>query len=399
MHIGLGIFWHTTIYLFSILNMKKFLLKTFIFVLPYAILFAFLGKVLFSSGELDSIEKIIDFQIANKSVLYGPAYTVSCPTYKLKSIIKRKPEIIALGSSRVMQFRDKFFTLSPDKFYNAGRGANKIKDFKDFLEKIPEEKLPKVVIMGLDPYFFNSNWDEVSEDDSVLIHIKQKGNNPIFLINSTSFIRDTVRGKTLTKVDYEGLDPGLKKYIPKGYNAKNNGNGFRNDGSYCYGKYFSNPEDSDDWGFKETFKRIKDGNRRFEYSEKVSAKAIKELEEFLKFCQEREIYVIGFLPPYASKVYNKMKSMKEYGYLDNIFKELNRAFKMYKYPLYDFLDINSFGSNDNEVIDGFHGSEVSYLRLFVLMVEPEPILQKYTDSEKLKQYLKRTTSPYLVFEI
>jgi len=292
--------------------MKKFLFKALIFLLPYAILFAFLGMLLSSNGELDPIEKIIDSQIFNKNVLYGPAYTVPCPTYKLKSVIKREPEVIALGSSRVMQFRDKFFTLAPEKFYNAGRGANRIKDFKDFLEKIPKDKMPKVVIMGLDPYFFNPNWDSAEEKDSILIHTNQRKKNPIFLINSTSFIRDTVRGKTLNKDNYAGLDAGLKKYTPKGYNAKNNGNGFRSDGSYCYGKYFSNPENGDDWGFKDTFKRIKEGNRRFEYSEKISPKAIKELKEFLDFCEQNKIYVIGFLPPYAKVVYDKMINMDEY---------------------------------------------------------------------------------------
>ena len=379
--------------------MKKFLFKTIVFLLPYAILFAFLGMLLSLNGELDSIEKIIDSQILDKNILYGPAYTVPCPTYKLKSVIKKGPEIIALGSSRVMQFRDKFFTLSPEKFYNAGRGANKIKDFKDFLEKIPKDKMPKVVIMGLDPNFFNPNWDSAEEEDSALTHINQRKKNPIFLVNSTSFIRDTVRGKTLNKSNYIGLDDGLKKYSPIGYNAKNNGNGFRSDGSYCYGKYFSNPENGDDWKFKDTFKRIKEGNRRFEYSEKISSEAIEELEEFLEFCEIKGIYVIGFLSPYAKVIYDKMISMDEYKYLKTLFEDLDSVFKKYKYPVYDFIDIASFGSNDSEVIDGFHGSEVAYLRLFILMAEQEEVLQKYTNPQKLKEYLNKTDSPYLVFEI
>ena len=57
-----------------------------------------------------------------------------------------KPEIIALGSSRVMQFREDSFNK---KFVNAGGAMNSLSEF-NFFEKMYEFHNPKYIILGLD---------------------------------------------------------------------------------------------------------------------------------------------------------------------------------------------------------------------------------------------------------
>jgi hypothetical protein len=70
------------------------------------------------TGELSNPDKIISYQSKN-NILYGLAYSNPVKYFKLKNVEYKKPEIISLGTSRVLQFRD-FFFKKPGLFYNSG---------------------------------------------------------------------------------------------------------------------------------------------------------------------------------------------------------------------------------------------------------------------------------------
>ena len=87
----------------------------------------------------------------------------------LQSVISRGPEVLLLGSSRVGWIRSTFFNRNVN-VYNAGISVQKIGDFTPFLDRIPADKTPKVMIIGLDQRFFNPNSDPLTPDgiDSLL---------------------------------------------------------------------------------------------------------------------------------------------------------------------------------------------------------------------------------------
>ena len=65
------------------------------------------------------------------------------------------PEIVSLGSSRVMQFRDSHFSGS---FVNAGGAMNSIAEGRDFLEYIVDNDNLKLLIIGVDFWWFNDKF-------------------------------------------------------------------------------------------------------------------------------------------------------------------------------------------------------------------------------------------------
>ncbi len=80
---------------------------------------------------------------------------------------EQTPEILALGSSRILQLREDVFSES---FYNAGMmGA----DYRDVMNQIytfdKEGKLPQTVIIGIDPWFFRGEeeWLEMRADEEL----------------------------------------------------------------------------------------------------------------------------------------------------------------------------------------------------------------------------------------
>ena len=53
--------------------------------------------------------------------------------------------------------------------------------------------------------------------------------------------------------------------------------------------------------------------------------------------------------------------------------------------LFNFGDVAKFGSNDFETIDGFHGSEVCYLRMMKVMSQQGEVFAQYLNDAKVNE--------------
>ena len=116
-----------------------FMRRVSVFCLPLLLLLAFPMYVFILSGEGMSTSSVIAAQKESVSpVLFGAAYGNSTAYYKLHYLFNAHPAVVALGTSRVMQFRSGFFTTSA-RFLNAGGSINRIEKFREFLDKIPHD--------------------------------------------------------------------------------------------------------------------------------------------------------------------------------------------------------------------------------------------------------------------
>ena len=71
--------------------------------------------VLYQTGELDGLDKIVKAQQQTSGLYNGLSEGMAA--YKYEGYRQRRPEIVAIGTSRAMQIRDYFFTKP---FYNLG---------------------------------------------------------------------------------------------------------------------------------------------------------------------------------------------------------------------------------------------------------------------------------------
>ena len=98
--------------------------------------------------------KVMEAQLTSENELYyyRAMLNNNMNAYKVEMINQQKPDIITLGQSVVLNFRDFMFHPMEDKFYNGGHLVNNIWDIEHVVNLWKEEKLhrPKVVIFGLD---------------------------------------------------------------------------------------------------------------------------------------------------------------------------------------------------------------------------------------------------------
>ncbi|HWB27157.1 MAG TPA: hypothetical protein VG738_16890 [Chitinophagaceae bacterium] len=354
--------------------MKPFLLRLSVFLLPLLILFFVPAFTVIKSGETMQPGQLYSKQ-CERNGLVGLAYSYPVKTYKLGGIKKIKPAILIAGSSRVMQLRGDFFNTK--SVYNAGGFVANIADALCLLNNLPAGYNPKILILGLDQYFFNAAWDSVVMKGSCDLEEEGADLRSLIKYNFTGIYADYFKRKILPGKLITGNGIGL--------NALMNNEGFRTDGSYRYGKLLSNPTADEDYGFKDTYKRISSGMGRFEYATDINMRAVALLDNILKTCAERNIHVIGFLPAYPHIIVDTlMKLGDRYSYMGKLAGVLKPLFNKYGFTFADYTDAATLNAGPGEFIDGFHVSEKAMLRLIMDLYARDNILQQYCDTAKMK---------------
>ena len=155
------------------------------------------------------------------------------------------------------------------------------------------------------------------------------------------------------------------------------GYGYRNDGSLDRGSTSTIQADRADISSQISSEvslvdsDIKNGKSdNINYGPSLSESNISEIENFLSIANSRNIYVIGYLSPYALEIYKEMQSRQDaYG---ATYREapaaLSKIFEKYGYDFYDMRDLSTIGSSDSELYDSEHPTEkAAMLKLLIYL--------------------------------
>ncbi|MBU0490176.1 MAG: hypothetical protein KKD31_19730 [Bacteroidetes bacterium] len=373
--------------------MKKFALKLLVFGIPAIVFLAPPIAALKLSGEyFTGIDQLVE---SKEKYLIGYAYNEENSKYlKWKEVTSRpKQTILSLGSSRVLQFRKEMFQSS---FYNAGFTIQRMGDFLSFLLGIPKDNYPDVLVIGLDQWLFNEKWD--------LKKPKSKSAKWQPEFNLTPSFKTLISvWNDLIKEKYSIFSfPNNNKIKNVGIASYSMNRGFRSDGSFLYGnqipKLLNYDTTAYDYNYNLTLARIKNGAIRFEHGEDLYTNSLAELEFFLHYCKKNNIYVIAFLPPFADKVNERMKQTGKHTYMPKIYPSIIPLFQKNGFELWDMSNLSTYQSGDTETIDGYHGSEVTYLKMLIYMAENGSIISKHTSLAKLQEDLENKINNYMVYD-
>lgn len=315
-------------------------------------------------------ENYSELQVLNdyENILYGSALEEGS-TVKFDIIKRRQNKVVALGSSRVMQFRAEFFRNKD--FYTMGGVGSSIDEVAFAWKEINTTYIPDVIILGVDPWWFNPNFKQLNRfaetDKEIFRKYKQLFRNPkvmkqIFHIGEIKS-RDLIGGRKTV-----------------GLNAAVNGDGYRlSDGSYQYGRVIQDKK-SKEKKFKETYERMERGTStdRFVWCDRVSKSELMKFSNLLSDIKSSGAHLIVFLPPFPHEIYEFMDSSPHYNtFLHDYMNSTEKLCSDMNVTFYNFTDLADIGATDDETIDGFHGSETAYAR----------ILEKISLDKKISKYL------------
>jgi hypothetical protein len=331
---------------------------------------------LIKTKEYATVHEIVNEQIQKKSI-YGTALNNNTFLYKMELINQIRPNIVAIGSSRIMQLREEFFL---DSFINTGGAVNKIEDGSIVLNQILKIYKSKIIIFAVDPWWFNENYKAVISEnrnlDTTNILFFEKIFNPIkWLIKCKIDLKQFIN-----VLFFNNYKNNITNYNNIGISALDSSSGFRKDGSYFYSSIIFAKDNSKDIKFSDTISRIEKGNRRFEYGSKISKKSINEFKNILDICKKNNIKLILFIPPVSQTTYKKLNEYKKnYRYIDEF------RHKITEFGGYDYHNPSLFDSNDCEFIDGFHGGDVTYQRILLDLSKKDDIIKNIINIKELQK--------------
>jgi hypothetical protein len=343
--------------------MQRLILRLLVFLVPPAALLAFPAWVLLASGEFTPDETFLELRRQSQPFLVGRAYSDSMGYLKLKTVQVESPEIVALGSSRVILFRQNFFS---ERFFNAGSGAyQQFEDLLAFLRFIPAGGEPKLIILGLDQKFFNSNWTGHPPDPFGRPH---ESTSALRLMRASwvDVYRDYFAGKFQVMDLIHPRSDGVRRI---GLQAVVRSVGYREDGSLTWPWWDFDAED---------LKKIDRHEGEYVRGSRISDRTIEELRTFLKECQKRGIRVAGFLPPFSPRVYRALKQdPNNYGFMFDLADRLRPLFHQYGFSVADFTNPARCEIERDGFFDGLHASENGYRRLWACWMEGDDLLKWY----------------------
>ncbi len=360
--------------------MKRFIKEILLFSAPILAILLIFWRLFYYpgyiSGELRDFDDLIILHRKNETNLMGMAYNEQRNYYKAVEGAYRKADVISLGSSRALQFKDYYFQ-NPESFFNCGSGVQgNYNEYVNFLINLGYN--PKVLILDIDAWVFNDNWNYNRDDYEEYVQIEPLDRPKQAIIRS--MISDFFKKK------WKPTD--LNNYSDNiGFSGMIYSSGFMYDGSYYYGPGAYKTDLGSEDRFRETLERIDSGTSRFEWGDEIDPDTITQLENLLEYCSNNNIYVIGFTAPFAPMVYKRMADSGNYGYLQGIYEACYNSFGKHGFDFYGYLNGNEIGLSDDYFTDGYHGSEVAYGMIVKDMIDKGSLLSEYVDRNVLNSLI------------
>jgi hypothetical protein len=334
--------------------MKKFLKISSIYCI-LIVLYIIVGEYFLSRiKENTTIKTAIKHQMESKEeCYYGRAlFSEAINRYKFESLQCKKPTILTLGQSIVMNFRDFFFHPLENEFYNTGLMAKTVADFVYFSELIEQGvvKKPELIIIGIDHTFVighngldkekglrDLETDQVYECKEHLRAIQ------------TVFLDSDVR--EVPTIDYGFGKKGMV------------GNGYRKDGSFAY-----------KW---ETLNLVNDSihnqgpklnvpSNKYRYGENVFMDSIKvkTLFEVLNKYRNMGIEVLIYIPPFSDELYIELMRNEKFKAFWSQYLHITDQMEAQHFDVIKFTTPSRIGLTDYSMNNANHPSDVMVAKQF-----------------------------------
>jgi hypothetical protein len=360
---------------FPVLMAKAYLKYYFYSLCGFSMLLLTPIAYLYLAGEFMSDAEVVERQLSGANCIYGSAVHKMGFNYKAHLVESARPEVVIMGSSRVMQIRGSFFEAVA---VNAGGAMRSVNEGARLVAKLVDSG-PALVLIGVDIWWFNERYQSPSTDTE-----PEPGMRMPKLSDAVSVYEWLYEGKIpasgmLNTVLSGACDIGV---------AGHQKTGFGPDGSYYYTNIIAGARESDDVRFQDTLSRIEQGNRRFQYARSASDQHVENFVAILERLRQAGMHTIVYFPPFASTVNRRMNELGEnYAYIDDLKRKLRRR----GVSFYDYTDASVVGSGDCEFIDGFHGGEVTNARILSDIALRDSVLAAYVRQEYLQTVIEKNT--------
>jgi|GEM_PF-1820092 len=351
--------------------MKKFLAKTWPYLL-IGLLYVIAGEYFLGRlKETVSLEEVAQAQsTSQKELYYGrKVLGIALPRYKFINLKQRQAEILVVGQSVSLQFRDFLFEPYQDDFYNAGLMIRNVGDLNYLADLIERDEVakPRFMLSAIDLSMvlnetfldqFSLEYD-LAKDRALSAKSHLQGMQKLML---------NARLRAVPETDYGFGKAGMM------------GSGYRNDGSFRHrpeilkfledGKYY-------DGNLIDRLKaRQAPFIRPFNYDQSKANRVIKTLNRF----KAMNIELLLYIPPYSDVFFNEALKDSLFNDFWQNYMSFQEQLKAAGFELIEFTTPAGLGLDDRFMVDAEHPSEVFCALQLKNYIEKNPSRSKVLGS-------------------
>lgn len=381
--------------------LPRFILATLVSVcVASALILAFLSR----ANEL-SILSLADIR-AGKDLLWGSAFDQSA-RFKLARIESMKPDLLIAGSSRATQFRAEMFKGASS--YNASLAVTSLPDAEAFFAHVLSVYTPKLVLLTVDPWWFNPERG-LSREEKLTDYESSQRWRHLFANAMKEAAKPETLKMLLTGPNWPEADPfGHRK--PAGFAAAYRASGFRPDGSFQYGYMFLDLIPyyrSAGYGWQDGFvyyrKQVAESRGRFRYTGRPGDEQIARLRQTLEQLRAKQVRVVVVLPPFSKAVVDEIeRTPAQKAFLKEIEDVVRETAAASGAEFHNYHDLSKLGVSDEQTVDAVHADEIATARMTVELLQNSQALKALTDPDAahlLQDRLADRTgwaSPHILF--
>lgn len=284
---------------------------------------------------------------------------------------RRRPAILALGSSRVMEFRAFMFHPHEAEFYNTGGLIQNVNDLAEFARQVREGRLPapRVIIVGIDPWWVSEATDPL-EKKSWLVGESDAVYSFSSHVEAARYLLRTGKSSFPWTVAFGNRAPRSPAYDYPAYGiaaiAAGIGERF-SDGSFLYTAHLQDSLRHPVYRDRLAMPVLDQVKRRyflFAPTSRVEPVRASILVQSLVQLKQMGIEVYTYLPPFASEVRRALDESKELQVWWSEYKEeLPRRLAAEGIPCLSVASPADYGLDDRYMFDAIHPGELLDARI------------------------------------
>lgn len=329
--------------------MKKFILISFVYFFLISAYILVGEYFLYRIRENVPISTVVKRQMESKEECYygRSLFDDETSRYKYEALQYKKPSIVILGQSIVINYRDFFFHPYEKDFYNTGLMVRNLADvvyFADLIEKGVVKK-PEFMVVGIHYGFIarynaldNKKWLTELEEDPVL-------NGKEHLRSIQTLILEK-KYRTVPDTDY-------------GFGMKGmGGNGYRKDGSYSY--IWETQEFLRDSSHHEgpMLKDFNERKNRYKNSLEFDENKEKSLIAVLNKFRAMGIEILIYVPPISDTFYNGLMKDESFKVFWTAYMNLQNKLEADHFDVIKFTTPSRMGLTDYSMNNSDHPGDV-----------------------------------------
>jgi len=327
---------------------------------------------LYRVGEIDLDHVVARQQTSTKGVLFCSGINHDFYAYKYSIYRTLQPEAIAIGSSRAMEMRRRFFKTS---FVNLGGCVSNVQHLERLVSDISVlPNRPRLAVLFVDFWWFN---DRISSDSGKYQAVEYPRYPSLSLFGyAIGAVAAHPNWGRLIPIPNDRL--GLMGIL---FNA-----GFDRFGSFYDISTITGEVGSNDVQFKTTESGFEKGEGRFVPGRYADPRLVSRFALALDRLESLGIHTIVVFPPLAPPICKLVARSGRFGYIGDLKTQLSNRHLSFM----DFSDPQTLYSGDlrGEFFDGFHGGDVIYARIARAIAQQNTEFRQIIDDDYLNRFIR-----------